>query len=152
MVNKSKRAGNCSHYIRTEHLIRVELHEGSSRAQEMVGRNFFVVELGKHQVVSSVMDLISFWMVVAQVDATQMKASLKSDSPPKRLPFEESSSTHRSARMAAADGKMKKYAVEMNLEGLLGKFPDTISRPGLQDFSVLQRISAEEWLKIAVTI
>lgn len=104
-----------------------------------MGRSFVGVEWVKHQVVNNVTDLISFWVVVGQVDASQRKASLESDSPPRD-------------RMAAADGKTKMYAVEMHREALLEQDPGTISRPGLLGFSVPAETSAVEWSKIAVTI
>lgn len=117
----------------------------------MVERDFVVIGWVKHQVLNSVTDLISFWVVVGQADANQREASLKSDPPPKRLPCEESNSIHWTDRMAAADGKMKNV-VGMSQEGLLGNSPDTIYRRGLLGFSVAERISAVEWLKKAVTI
>lgn len=61
MEGKSKRAGNCSRRIRMEHWIQVEeRRERSFRAWETVGRKFVVIEWVKHQVVSSVKDLILF--------------------------------------------------------------------------------------------
>lgn len=68
---------------------------------------------------------------MGQVDVSQRNAWLKSDSPPQGLPCEESNSIHWNDRMAAPDGKTKQYDVETNLEGLLGRSPGTISRPGL---------------------
>ncbi len=92
---------------------------------------FVVTGSVKRRVVNSVMDLITFEVVVGQVGASQRKASLGTDSPLKRLPCEESSSTHWNGQMGAADGTTKKNAVEMNQEGLLEKSPGKISQQGL---------------------
>ena len=72
----------------------------------------------KPQVVNSVTDSILFSEVVGQVDASQRQALLESDSHPKRLPCEESSSAHWGAQMVAAVDKMRKYAAGMNREAL----------------------------------
>ena len=109
-----------------------------------MGRDFVVIEWVTHQAVDNVKDWISFWAVVAQVDANQRQAPLESDSPPKKVPCEASSSIHCTDRTVAADGKTKKYAVGMNREGLLGRSPGTIYQPGLWDFSVAVRTSAVE--------
>ena len=133
-----KPAGNCSRCIQMEDLIQVEEEQldCSSRAWEMVGRSFAVIEWGKRQVVNSVTDLKRSWVVVVgQVDAIQRNAPVESDSPPMRLPNGESSLIHWSDRIAVADGK-KQYAVEMNREGILCNSPCTISLRGLKGFSV----------------
>ena len=96
-----------------------------------MGRSFGEIGLVKHPVVNGVTDLISFSAVVGPVDANQKKASLNSDSPPKRLPCEENNSIHWCDRTAAADGKRKKHAVEMNRGGLWGRFRGTIAQLGL---------------------
>ena len=87
------------------------------------------IEWVKHRVVYSVTGWVLFWGVVERVDAR--KASLESDTPLKRLPCEENYSTHWSDQMAVADGKKKKYAVEMNRGGLLDRSLDMTFRRGL---------------------
>ena len=97
----------------------------------MVEHNSVVVEWVKHQVGNSVTDSIWFWVVVGQADVCLWDASWEIDSLPQMLSFEESSSIRWCDQIAAADGKMKMYVVEMNREGLLDMFLDTIARPGL---------------------
>ena len=90
---------------------------------------FVEIEWVKHRVVYSVTGWVLFWGVVEPIDAR--KASVESDTPLKRSPCEERYSTHWSDQMAAADGKMKKYAVEMNRGALLDTSLDKTFRRGL---------------------
>ena len=88
------------------------------------------IEWVKHQAVNSAMDLILFWVVVGQIDASQGRSYFDSDCPPRRLLCEENSSTHRTDQRAAVDDKMK-CGAERNREGPLERTLDMISRRGL---------------------
>ena len=132
MEDKNKQADNCSRYIQTERLILAvgEGRERSAHVAERVEHMFDAIGSVMHRVVNSVMDLTQFWVVVGLVDASQSRALMKNGSPPKELTYEENSSTLRSDQMAAADGMMKEYVVEMNREGLWEWSLGKIVRPG----------------------